>query len=125
MGRMTVGVLYGIKLSRDDIPEDLQDRFDEEMTPTRCDLRRRRDVCPRDIALDGESLFGYWVALGTGGEDYGVPGFHARKLHELSGAYVEEIKRASVRWEFFAEWARQRGVELPDPDLWITETELA
>lgn len=138
MGQMTVGVLYGAKLPEgmwayEDEAEDggILRRFESEamfVDRTKPDhyqtyWKLRREIVPATAYEN--NLIGYWVALDRGGDAYGVPGFHTRKLHEISGAYVEEIKEACLRWEFFAEWARQRGVGLPDPDLWITETEVA
>lgn len=95
--------------------------------------REPRDVRPRDEFVpvnprlgDGAELLGFWVALGGSGRP-GVPAPERTVAFDevaTTEPYAMAYALALGRWRRFDRWCDSRGVQLPPPRLWLTETEV-
>lgn len=64
----------------------------------------------------------YMVALGGSGED-SVPQIEPCPIDEITTVYAESYKNAIVKWKDFSDWClKAKGVKLPHPKLYLSET---
>lgn len=113
MGSTTIGLMWGAKVRKG---VDLYARW--EAAPQRgLDF----PAWPAD-----SRLLGYWIGV-PGSDRRDVPDLREVAISRIATAkpYARATGRAKARWALFAAWARERGVELPEPELWIAETEVA
>jgi hypothetical protein len=69
-------------------------------------------------------LLGFYVAVGGSGKD-GLPFLTGFPLDDVGSVFGKEIAAAKERWDRFAAWAKEKGVDLPEAQLYFSETETA
>lgn len=117
MGQMTYGVLYGVSL-------DVDGDFSSEDT-----LEAYAKTGKEPPEWEGQStpcFLGYFIAAGASGKD-GVPKLESFRLDSLDSdkRYAKATKLAAKRWAKFADWCERHGMKVPEPHLWLIETEVA
>lgn len=146
MGQMTIGIMFGIKLPQgwhwefgancnvdddsDGIAEKCYEAFESQIQAATSEPGE--SVVEQFIPdVDYESnLIGFWVAAGASGKP-GCPDLvegGAIPLRDLDQMppYDRAITVAQERWARFAKWAeKSENVGLPEPRLWILNTEVA
>jgi hypothetical protein len=151
MGQMTYGLLYGVEVPKgldlhgdDDLYDDdeldesggvfgrAEAHFKTEIESYNKDnpSKGRRDARGADLYVpdtnsEGKThCMGFWVAIGATGKR-GAPELSDLILSRPEETYGLEITAAKERWDRFAAWAKAEGIELPDAELRLVETEVA
>lgn len=133
MGQMTIGIMWGAELPKGAWPYDDEAAdgglfeaytkhavgpYDDRDWWTRC-----RRLVPSQC--EDRNVVGFWVALDRGGDEYGVEEIGTTPFAEVGQRFGSAIFAATDRWEKFAAWAKEHGVEMPEPSLWLGLTEVA
>lgn len=63
---------------------------------------------------------------GSGHHDKSIPYLDPVAIDEITTFYADSYKNAIRKWKDFAEWClKEKGVRLPHPKLYLSETETA
>lgn len=121
MGQLTVGIMYGTP-----VPETLADKLYGE--PEENGLKygegfleawnKRHKVKLRTNHEADIWLMGFWVCVHRSDRD-DIP---EMGTFELDSLQTDQVEKA---WQSLHAWAAERGIDLPKPSLWISETEVA
>lgn len=121
MGQMTYGLMYGCKQKP---LESWEDGW-YEVIGTKDGYNPRKG--PRLAAPEAPDIIGFWVAVGASGKR-GVPILDdvatddIRRHPEIGPAYGAAV----AAWAPFAAWMMKKHlVTLPEPRLWLVQTEVA
>ena len=136
MGQMTYGLCYGF-------PDQKIKGFDcdttlEEYRAAKADAikalakklnvstwQAQHQILP-DWNGEGTYFCGFFIAAGGSGKE-GLPYLEGFRLADLDTdkRYKKAMKTAADAWAKFADWCSQRGIDLPAPQLWLIECEVA
>jgi hypothetical protein len=84
------------------------------------DKRIPRHPCPDDSDGTGNPTIGLNIA----GADH-VPELVACRVDDVETVYAERISEARSEWRAFQKWARTKGLDIPEPSLFLARDELA
>ena len=128
MGQMTSGIMFGVP-----VPDELADKLygDGDELPFGkgfIEKWERRRCSTLELETNHESavwLMGFWIVTYRG-QPEGCPEFKTCPIDDFRTTYQERIAQVWRAWILLSEWAKnQWGVELPMPQFWLTETEVA
>lgn len=138
MGQMTFGLFYGVQAAAVPLRVNLEWLLDDYRAAKSdailslaesegCDLwtASRRLVPDWETGSD-PAFLGFFVAAGASGKE-GVPQLKPFRLSSIdeNEEYTQAMHSAKSAWSLFLQWCVSRGIMLPEPELWLTETEVA
>lgn len=125
MGQTTVAIMYGVN--------DVKgvELFGEDETGGLVDLYRAHlgsgfddDRLPKRPYESELPAIGYHVAIGGSGKE-GIPDLYHFAWLDMGKIYKSRISVVKKHWAAFAKWAKKKqGVELPEPQFFLTEDEV-
>jgi hypothetical protein len=118
MGQQAVGILWGAELPLDltEIEEGVLDELEGFVSG-----KGARVVHVWNA--EGQDLIGFWIAVEQG--EWGTLDLLGEPLRVDELTHLGAYALVREAWEEFAPWAKEQGVELQEPTLWIAPTEIA
>jgi hypothetical protein len=131
---MTYGLLYGVQTPPDNI-ESLLEEYQAAQRDVIASLAKEAScehweaadhVVPDWETASDPSVLGFFIAAGASGRE-GVPYLKTFRLDAVGedDDYNEAMRAAQPAWDSFAQWCADKGIVLPEPAVWLTETEVA
>jgi hypothetical protein len=131
MGQMTYGLAYGIPDNEFDSDVDLLEIYESDKKSEIETLAKesnsdywftKRQIIPERVYESSSGFIGFFLAVGASGQD-GVPYLKEFRLDDVRDKYLTTV--VETRWSAFAAWCSNKGIQLPDPSIWLVETEVA
>lgn len=117
MGQMVIGLMLGCK-----IPKRIalhNEEFGDGEVPGLIDVWENENHKNNAPEVEHDAgVFGFWLFQEH--EDFGDK---ARALDDLPKS--KEYRTALKNWTAFSKWAVKQGVKLPEPQLFLAQTEVA
>ena len=133
MGQMTYGLIFGVPAETIEGLETTLSEYTDAKAKAINTLAKKcgpwaaeSQVVPSWESESEPAFVGFFFAAGASGKDE-VPYLEGFRLSNLATdkRYRKAMRLAAKRWATLADWCSGKGITLPEPELWLIQTEVA